>query len=81
MGLVALELERVGIATVALQLLHAAAEQTRPPRALWAPFWRGYALGDPKEPGEARAVLEAALAMLEDSSLRPPAFREFHAGD
>ena len=73
-------MERAGIATVALQLLHRSVERTRPPRALWVPFRRGYALGDPKKPGEAGAVLEAALAMLEDGSLKPPAFHEFHAG-
>ena len=77
MGLVALELERCGISTVALQLLHKAAADVRPPRALWVPFRRGYALGPPDEPAGQRAVIETAFAMLEDSSLTAPALRDF----
>ncbi len=77
MGLVAIELERRGVATVALQLLHRVATEVRPPRALWVPFWHGYALGDPDQPAHQRAVIEAAFAMLEDARLRAPALRDF----
>ena len=79
MGLVALELERGGISTVTLQLLHAAVAEVRPPRSLWVPFWSGYALGAPQDPIYRRAVLEAAFEMLEDTSVGPPALRDFSA--
>jgi hypothetical protein len=78
-GLVAEELERHGLSTVALQLLHKAADDVRPPRALWVPFWHGYALGNPREPAEQRAVIEAAFALLEDTALEAPAWRDFAA--
>ena len=77
MGLVAVELERRGVSTVALQLLHRAAAEVRPPRALWVPFWHGYALGHPDQTVHQRAVIEAAFEMLEDSSLLAPALRDF----
>ncbi len=70
------ELERCGVATVALSLLHTAGGEEPAPRTLWAPFLHGYALGPPDEPRAQRAVLEAALALLEDDSLSPPAWRD-----
>jgi len=72
-GLAAAELERQSISTVAIQLLREVAVRVRPPRALFVPFRHGYPLDAPSEPGRQRAVLEAALAMLEDPALRPPA--------
>ena len=75
MGLVAEELERRGLPTVALQLLHTAAGDVRPPRALWVPFWHGYALGDPDDPAAQRAVIEASFALLEDTSVEAPTWR------
>lgn len=80
MSLVAAELERRGIATVTIQLLRLAAERVRPPRALMVPFRHGYPLDSPHEPAKQRAVLEAALAMLEDQSLKPPAIVEYKVG-
>lgn len=79
MGLVALELERRGVATVALQLLHRAAAEVRPPRSLWVPFWHGYALGAPRDLAGQRAVLAAAFALLEDADLTAPALRDYVA--
>jgi hypothetical protein len=73
----AIELERYGVSTVALQLLHWAAAEVSPPRALWVPFWHGYALGAPDDPAGQRAVIEAAFEMLEDASLAGPALRDF----
>ncbi len=70
--LVAAELERQGIATVALQLLREVAERVGPPRALFVPFRHGYPLDAPGEPRRQRAVLEAALGLLEDRDLTPP---------
>lgn len=73
MCLVAAELERQGIATVVIQLLREVAERVRPPRALFVPFRHGYPLGTPHDAAVQHAVLEAALRMLEDRTLTPPA--------
>jgi hypothetical protein len=75
-GLVAAELERQGIATVALQLLREVAVRVRPPRALVVPYPHGYPLAAPGDAPRQRRVLEAALAMLEDPALAPPALRD-----
>lgn len=77
MSLAAAECERRGIATVVLQLLREAALRVRPPRALWVPFPHGYPLDRPNDPERQRAVVEAALALLEDSTLRPPVLVDF----
>ena len=76
-GLVAAELERRGISTVALQLLRFVAEKVRPPRALAVPFPHGYPLGKPDDPEYQRTVIEAALKMLEDHSLLPSAIVDY----
>ena len=75
--LVAAELERQGIATVVIQLLREVALRVRPPRALSVPFRHGHPLGEPHQPAGQRAVLEAALRMLEDRTLRPPALFDY----
>ena len=77
-SLVAAELERQGIATVAIQLLRMIAKRVRPPRALFVPFPHGYPLGAPGEPKRQRAVIEAALQLLENAALRPPVVVDFH---
>ena len=64
---------------MALQLLHAAVAEVRPPRSLWVPFWDGYALGAADDPDYRRAVLEATFEMLEDASLTAPALRDYPA--
>jgi len=74
---VAAELERQGISTVVIQLLRLATEKVRPPRALAVPFRLGYPLDSPNNPAKQRAVLEAALALLEDESLTPPTIVDF----
>jgi hypothetical protein len=76
-GLVAAELERQGISTVAIQLLRRVAEKVRPPRALAVPFRHGYPLGIPDDPGQQQAVISAALRMLEDPNLQPPAIVDY----
>ena len=77
MSLVAAELERQGISTVVVQLLRLATEKVRPPRALAVPFRHGYPLDSPNDPAKQRAVLEAALALLEDDSLKPPVIVDY----
>ena len=76
-GLVAAELERQGIATVALQLLREVAEAVRPPRSLFVPYPHGLPLGAPGNTSLQRAILVTAFSMLEDPALQPGAIREF----
>ncbi len=76
-GLVSAELERQGISTVSLQLLREVAEAVRPPRSLLVPFPHGYPLGRPHDSPGQRAVLEAALRLLEDPVLAPPVLAEY----
>lgn len=77
MGLVAAELERRGIATVAIQLLREVALRVRPPRALCVPFPHGYPLGRPGDAAGQRRVIESALRLLETPSLEPPVLVDF----
>ena len=76
-GLVAAELERRGISTVVIQLLRWVAEKVRPPRALCVPFRHGYPLDTPKDPEKQRAVIRAALNMLQHRNLKPPAILDY----
>ncbi len=76
-SLVAAELERQGIATVAIQLLRDVAKRVRPPRALFVPFRHGYPLDVARSPARQHAVIEAALRVLEISERRPPVLVDF----
>jgi hypothetical protein len=58
-------LEEGGLATVAISLIRAQTENTKPPRALWVPFELGRPFGPPSEPAFQRRVLVAALRLLE----------------
>lgn len=79
-GLIAAELERQGISTVAIQLLREVAERVRPPRALVVPFRHGYPLDTPEDPKHQHLVLDAALRLLEEPSLKPPVLVDFQLG-
>jgi len=79
-GLVAAELERQGISTVAIQLLRSVTEKVQPPRALVVPFRHGYPLGVPDDAERQQAVIEAAFRMLEDPNLQPPAIVDYVPG-
>ncbi|MFQ5689820.1 MAG: hypothetical protein ACE5HQ_06075 [Gemmatimonadota bacterium] len=76
-GLVAAELERRGISTVTIQLLRTVAKKVRPPRALFVPFRHGYPLDSPGRPERQRAVIEAALELLEDRKAQPPVLADY----
>ena len=76
-SLVAAELERRGIATVAIQLLRKVAKRVRPPRALFVPFRHGYPLNAPLDSARQHAVIEAALRLLETPDLRPPVLVDY----
>ena len=78
-GLVAAELERHGIVTVALQLLRSVAEKVRPPRALCLPFPHGYPLDTPGGAERQRAVLRAALGLVQAPG-PGPRLMEFRGG-
>ena len=78
-SLVSAEFERQGIATVVIQLLREVARRVGPPRALFVPFAHGYPLDAPNAPNRQHRVLDAALELLEDSSLKPPALVELPA--
>ena len=73
----AAELERRGIATVVINLLRFVAERVRPPRALFVPFRHGYPLGRPNDPRQQHTVIEAALSLLENEALAPPALVDY----
>ena len=80
-SLVAAALEQQGISTVAIQLLRMVTEKVRPPRALFAPFRHGYPLDSPDDPEKQRAVITAALNLLTNSDLKPPAIIDYIPGD
>jgi hypothetical protein len=58
-------LEDEGIATTGISLVREHTEGYRPPRFLWVPFPLGRPFGAPGEATFQRAVLQAALALLE----------------
>jgi hypothetical protein len=76
-SLIAAELEKQNISTVVVQLLRLATEKVRPPRALMVPFRHGYPLDSPNEPEKQQAVIKAALNLLTDPGLKPPAIVEY----
>jgi hypothetical protein len=76
-GLIAAELERQGISTVTIQLLRSVAEKVRPPRAMVVPFRHGFPLGVPDDAEQQHAVIAAAMQMLENANLKPPAIVDY----
>jgi hypothetical protein len=76
-SLVAAELERRGLSTVAVQLLREVAQRVRPPRALFVPFKHGYPLNKPNDPASQCAVIDAALRLVEEPGLTPPALVDY----
>ncbi|MEM7251623.1 MAG: hypothetical protein AAF493_09395 [Pseudomonadota bacterium] len=62
---IAYYLEREGIATVAISLVHEHAEGMAPPRSLWVPFPLGRPLGRPNDAPLQTSVFRAALDLLE----------------
>jgi fermentation-respiration switch protein FrsA (DUF1100 family) len=58
-------LEEEGIPTVAISLIRAQTESTKPPRALWVPFELGRPFGPPSDPAFQKCVMVAALRLLE----------------
>ena len=65
MGLVARHLEANGIATVTLSCARDITEAVRPPRSVFLDYPLGSTCGRPNDAANQRAVLLAALALLE----------------
>ena len=65
MSVLARVFEAAGLTTVAIALVREHAERVRPPRALWVPFYFGYALGKPDDAEFQHQVISAALGMLD----------------
>ena len=65
MSVLARVFEAAGLTTVAIALVREHAMRTRPPRALWVPFYFGYALGKPDDPAFQHQVIAAALSTLD----------------
>ena len=80
-SLVAAEIERAGIPTVVLQLLRDVAEKVRPPRALFVPFPHGYPLHEPHEPELQKAVMKAALELLDSPCDQVPLLVDYFLDD
>ena len=68
MSVLARVFESAGLATVAVALLREHAARVKPPRALWVPFYFGYALGKPDDPAFQHRVIAAALDLLQADS-------------
>ena len=68
MGGLAHYLEAAGIATTQISLVRLHTEKTRPPRALWVSFELGRPFGPPDNAEFQRAVVRAALSLLEADS-------------
>ena len=58
-------LEEGGVPTVAISLIRAQTENTKPPRALWVPFELGRPFGPPSDAAFQKRVILAALRLLE----------------
>ncbi len=65
MSVLARVFEAAGLTTVAIALVREHAERVRPPRALWVPFYFGYALGKPDDPEFQHQVISTALSTLD----------------
>src|SRR5207253_1321820 len=74
-GVVARRLEEAGLVTVGISLVREHTEKLKPPRALWVPFPFGLPLGHPDDLVEQRAVLDAALALLDEPEV--PVLRDY----
>jgi hypothetical protein len=74
-GLIQAALERNGIVTVSISLLHEVTDLIRPPRALFVPFRLGFPLGEPNNIELQHRIIAAALAMLDRNDV--PAVEDF----
>ena len=59
--------EEHGIATTTIAMVREHAEKVKPPRALFVPFFFGFALGNPNDPDHQHRVLRDAFDLLQAS--------------
>ncbi len=67
--------EEHGIATVTIAMVREHAAKVKPPRALFVPFFFGFALGNPNDSDHQHSVLRAAFDLLQKSE--GPALEDF----
>ncbi|MBO0800970.1 MAG: hypothetical protein J2P31_19305 [Blastocatellia bacterium] len=74
-GLIQAAIERAGITTVSISLLHEVSDVIRPPRVLFVPFRLGFPLGEANNPELQHRVITAALSLLMRNDL--PVIEDF----
>jgi hypothetical protein len=70
-GLTASVIERAGIPTVVLSLLHEVTKKVKPPRSLSVPFGFGYPLGQAHNVELQNRIVRQALALLKSPLALP----------
>ena len=68
MSVLARVFEEHGLATATIAMVREHAERVKPPRALFVPFFFGFALGAPGDAAQQRQVLEATFNLLQAKS-------------
>ncbi|MBA3714920.1 MAG: hypothetical protein H0W76_21075 [Pyrinomonadaceae bacterium] len=76
-GLIQAAIERAGIITVSISLLHEVTDVLRPPRALFVPYKLGFPLGEPNNAALQHRIIGAALSLLSRSDV--PVLEDFQA--
>ncbi len=78
-GLIQAAIERAGIPTVSISLLHEITDVLRPPRALFVPYKLGFPLGEANNPALQHRVIAAALALLQRNDV--PVIEDFNEAE
>ena len=68
MSVLARVFEEHGLVTTTIAMVREHAAKVKPPRALFVPFFFGFALGRPNEPEHQHRVIQAALDLLQAES-------------
>jgi hypothetical protein len=76
-GLIQAAIERAGITTVSISLLHEVTDVLRPPRALFVPYKLGFQLGEPNNPALQLRIIAEALSLLSRDDV--PVIEDFQA--
>lgn len=76
-GLIQAAIERAGITTVSISLLHEVTDVLRPPRALFVPYKLGFPLGEANNSALQHRIIAAAFALLARNDV--PVIEDFHA--
>lgn len=74
-GLIQAAIERSGITSVSISLLHEVTDVIRPPRALFVPYRLGFPLGEPNNPQLQHRIIAAALSLLQRNDV--PVIEDF----